>query len=67
MESKYGTLNKFVRPVNRDASGCLNDYYIKSAYNACSGGNYKNGFVNICNLKSVLKQGVRGLDFEIYS
>lgn len=70
MESKYGTLNKFLRPINQadpDCSGCLNDYYIKSAYNACSGGNYKNDFVNICNLKYLLKQGVRGLDFEIYS
>jgi hypothetical protein len=43
------------------------DYYIKSAYNACSGGNYKNGYVDTCTLKDLLKQGVRGLDFEIYS
>lgn len=70
MESKYGTLNKFIRPINEgdpNSKGSLNDYYIKSAYNACSGGNYKNDFVNICNLKYLLKQGVRGLDFEIYS
>jgi hypothetical protein len=40
---------------------------VKTAYNACSGGSYKNDFVNICNLKAVIKQGVRGLDFEIYS
>jgi hypothetical protein len=45
----------------------LRDYYIKSAYNACSGGNYKNGYVDTCTLKNLLKQGVRGLDFEIYS
>jgi len=43
------------------------DYYIKTAYNACSGGSYKNDFVDICNLKALLKQGVRGLDFEVYS
>ena len=46
---------------------CLYDYYIKTAYNACAGGSYKNDFVNICNLKAILKQGVRCLDFEIYS
>jgi hypothetical protein len=43
------------------------DYYIKSAYNCCSGGNYKNGYVNTCVLKDLIKQGVRGLDFEVYS
>jgi hypothetical protein len=45
----------------------LKDYYIKTAYNCCSGGSYKNDYVSICNLKSVLRQGARGLDFEIYS
>jgi hypothetical protein len=43
------------------------DYYIKTAYNCCSTGDYKNGIVSTCALKGVLKQGVRGLDFEIYS
>jgi hypothetical protein len=56
-----------IDPNDPDCSGNLYDYYIKTAYNACSGGSYKNDFVNICNLKSVLKDGVRGLDFEIYS
>jgi hypothetical protein len=50
-----------------DLSGNLNDYYIKTAFNACSGGSFKNDFVNICNLKAIIKQGVRCLDFEIYS
>jgi hypothetical protein len=45
----------------------LRDYYIKTAYNACSAGKFKNDFVNICALKSVIKQGARCLDFEIYS
>ncbi len=45
----------------------LNDYYIKSAYNACSVGNYQNSAVSLCILKDILKQGVRCLDFEIYS
>jgi len=45
----------------------LRDYYIKTAYNCCSGGSYKNDYVDTCILKDILKQGVRCLDFEIYS
>ena len=45
----------------------LHDYYVKTAYNCCSSGNYKNDFVNICALKNCIKQGARCLDFEIYS
>ena len=56
-----------IDPSDPDCSGNLFDYYIKTAYNACSGGSYKNNFVDVCNLKSLLKEGVRGLDFEIYS
>jgi len=70
MNDLYGSLDKYLKSIssaNPDFSGNLNDYYIKSAYNACSGGSYKNDFVDICVLKSLLKQGVRGLDFEVYS
>lgn len=70
MTSTYSSLNGYIRPIDSsdpDLSGNLFDYYIKTAYNACSGGNYKNDFVNICNLKAIIKQGVRCLDFEIYS
>jgi hypothetical protein len=45
----------------------LRDYYIKTAYNCCSAGQFKNDFVNVCALKNVIKQGARCLDFEIYS
>lgn len=45
----------------------LRDYYIKTAYNCCAGGKYKNDFVNLCALKNAIKQGARALDFEIYS
>jgi hypothetical protein len=58
---------KSITSGDPDCSGNLYDYYIKTAYNACSGGSYKNDFVDICNLKAVIKQGVRCLDFEIYS
>jgi len=70
MNDIYGSLNGNIRSISandEDCSGNLNEYYVKTAYNACSGGSYKNDVVDICNLKAVLKQGVRGLDFEIYS
>lgn len=67
MNNLYSTLNGNIHSIKQDMSGSLYDYYVKTAYNACSGGSYKNDFVDICNLKAVLKQGVRCLDFEIYS
>lgn len=48
--------------VNSD----LRDYYIKTAYNCCASGEFRNDYVNLCALKNVLRQGVRCLDFEIY-
>jgi hypothetical protein len=69
MDSIYGNLNGKIRSIdnNENFNYTLKDYYIKSAYNCCSGGNYKNDFVDLCVLKDLLKQGVRGLDFEIFS
>jgi len=70
MNNLYSSVDGNIRPINSgdpDCSGNLYDYYIKTAYNACSGGSYKNNFVDLCNLKAVIKQGVRCLDFEIYS
>ena len=48
-------------------TGPISNYYIKSAYNCCSLGNYSNDYVGTCILTTILKQGVRCLDFEIYS
>lgn len=56
-----------VDPSQERFSHNLRDYYIKTAFNACLSGEVKNDFVNICALKSVIKQGARCLDFEIYS
>ncbi len=70
MDTLYATLNGKLRSINESDPNCgylLRDYYIKSAYNCCSGGAYTNDFVNTCVLKDIIKQGVRGLDFEIYS
>ena len=45
----------------------LKDYYIKTAYNACSIGEFKNSFVDLCALKEVLRQGFRCVDLAVYS
>lgn len=70
MNNLYSSVDGNLKSINKndpDCSGNLYDYYVKTAYNACSGGSYKNDYVDVCNLKAVLKQGVRCLDFEIYS
>jgi len=61
--SKKNTTVKTVEP----GDSLLKDYHIQTAYNCCSLGSYSNDFVGLCALKSVIKQGVRGLDFEIFS
>jgi len=70
MDTLYSQINGKIRSINESDPNCgylFRDYYIKTAYNCCSGGSYTNDFVNTCVLKDIIKQGVRGLDFEIYS
>jgi hypothetical protein len=70
MNTTYPEMNSYILPVStakEEFTKSLMDYYIKTAYNACSGGPYRNSFVDISHLKTVIKQGVRCLDFEIYS
>ena len=45
----------------------LRDFYIKSAYNCCSLDSFKNSYLDICILKDIINQGVRFLDFQIFS
>ena len=45
----------------------LNEYFIKTAYNCCCIGNFKNDYVDACALKNCASYGVRALDFQIYS
>ncbi len=45
----------------------IRDFYIKSSYNSCASGQFKNDWVDLCALDNVIKQGCRVLDFEIYS
>ena len=70
MTNLYFNQDRAIRPINPNDANCkysLRDYYIKTAYNCCSAGSYKNDYVDTCSLINVLRQGVRGLDFEIYS
>jgi len=45
----------------------LRDYYVKTAYNCCSSGDYSGDYVSVGALSTVISQGARCLDFEIYS
>lgn len=68
--SLYPKINGNIRPLNKTDPQCgytFKDYYIKTAYNACSGGSFTNDYVSICVLKDIMKQGVRAFDFEIFS
>lgn len=67
MTGLYGVVNSKIRAIDQTFTNNLRDYYIKSAYNCCSGGYYRNDYVGLCSLKNIIKQGVRCLDFEIYS
>lgn len=58
---------KSITAEDNQHGGDLRDYFIKTAYNCCCGGDFKNDFVSLCALEQVLKQGARCLDFEIYS
>jgi hypothetical protein len=45
----------------------LNECFIKTAYNCCCVGNFKNDYVDACALRNCAAYGVRALDFQIYS
>jgi len=70
MEKIYDDMGK-VSSINPNDNGFkgynLRDFYIKTAYNCCALGSFKNTFVSDCALKQVIRQGARCLDFEIYS
>jgi hypothetical protein len=45
----------------------INNCIIKTAYNCCCTGDFKNDYVDYCGLLNCCKQGFRALDFEIFS
>ena len=66
---KAGALNSnWITSASSDPSSqfLLRDYYVKTAYNSCSTGNFSNDYVNTCALKHAIKMGCRCLDFEVY-
>lgn len=61
-------LKKFIASSSgKNYIDLFKNYYYLTAYNCCSGRNYKNNWVDVCALKKALELGARCLDFEIYS
>lgn len=73
LDNFYSTNKSNIQPImssnteTNPATFKLCDYYIKTAYNACSIGSYKGDYVDTCILKDIINQGVRCLDFQIFS
>ena len=70
MKRLYGDSRTQIEPIketNIQFKYRVRDYYIKSSYNSCSCGDFGNGYVNLDALREIIRQGVRCLDFEIYS
>ena len=68
-KNKVAALNSnWITTASSDPSSqfLLRDYYVKTAYNSCSTGNFSNDYVNTCALKHAIKMGCRCLDFEVY-
>ena len=56
-----------IGPIGNGHKFLLRDYYVASSYNSCCGGNIEKDFVDMTPLRTVISQGARLLDFEIYS
>ena len=67
MKNLYSVRSEYIIPIDSTYSNKFCDYNILTAYNACSGGNYKNDYVSLDVLKSITSQGVRGFDFAVYN
>jgi hypothetical protein len=61
IQTSIKPLTKFKTDVS------LNKVYVKTAYNCCCVGEFKNDYVDTCALVNCAKQGVRALDFTIFS
>jgi hypothetical protein len=56
-----------MKPLTNVLSKRLNQTSVKTAYNCCCTGDFKNDYVDSCALLNCAKQGVRALDFTVYS
>jgi len=61
IQTSIKPLTKFKTDVS------LNKVYVKTAYNCCCVGEFKNDYVDTCALVNCAKQGVRALDFTVFS
>jgi hypothetical protein len=59
-------LDKVSMPNQSMFDTSLNNVFVKTAYNCCCTGQFKNDYVGICALENCYNQGVRALHFEIY-
>lgn len=74
-QNDIGLSNDPKVPINESIHNCacqdsdfsLRDYYIYASYNSAIEGPYATPTVSLRALSNVIKQGVRFLDFEIYS
>ena len=61
-------LQTSIKPLSKfQADVSLNKVYVKTAYNCCCAGEFKNDYVDTCALVNCAKQGVRALDFTVFS
>lgn len=61
-------LQTSIKPLSKfQADVSLNQVYVKTAYNCCCSGEFKNDYVDTCALVNCAKQGVRALDFTVFS
>ncbi len=67
MSQLYPSMNGQISNIDDTFRLRACDYYAMTAFNACSGGKYENDYVDLCNLKAVLREGVRCVDMEVYS
>lgn len=69
VENQYKNKPKALASINRTEAQFkfkVVDYYVASSYNSCCNGDFLNDYVSIETLRTVISQGPRLLDFEVY-
>ena len=64
---KFDNLTKNINLSTEEENESLKNIFIKSAFNCCCIGDSKYDYVNICALDNCYNNGVRCLDFQIFS
>jgi hypothetical protein len=63
LSSMYSVSNPSADAYNLMLKNC----HIKTAYNCCCTGDFRNDYVDYCGLVNCAKQGFRALDFQIFA